>query len=122
MQSRNAIRQRFPSSVESLDSSSLWSNGDSIEVTSRALLKNGENGAVRVVFATYNQLDQLLGPRVTSSRMSANESSALFVNSKVISASLGKGRHIQLPEAPDLADHGHCYCHRHLANQRSRSS
>ena len=98
MQSRNAIRQRFPSSVESLDSSSLWSNGDSIEVTSRALLKNGENGAVRVVFATYNQLDQLLGPRVASSRMSANESSALFVNSKVISASLGKGRHIQLPE------------------------
>ena len=100
MQSRNAIRQRFPSSVESLDSSSLWSNGDSIEVTSRALLKNGENGAVRVVFATYNQLDQLLGPKVASPSPSSSKSndSALFVNSKVISASLGKGRHIQLPE------------------------
>ncbi len=109
MQSRNAVRQRFPSSVESLDSSSLWANGDSIEISSRALLKNGENGAVRVVFATYNHLDQLLEPASPASshhsysRSHSNSTSQsapprFFVNSKVISASLGKGRHIELSE------------------------
>jgi hypothetical protein len=77
MQSRNAIRQRFPSSVEVLDSSSIggsgiWSNGNSIEIGSRSLLKNGENGAVRVVFATFNQLDQLLEPATSSRYGTAN--------------------------------------------------
>ncbi len=68
MQSRNAVAQRFPS-VESLDS---WAHdhGDSIEVSAEALHRsirggsNGNNGgAVRVVFAAYNQLDRLLEPR-----------------------------------------------------------
>ena len=51
-------------------------------------LPTGDNGAVRVIFTTYNQLDQLLKPR----------NDTFFLNSKVISASLGKGRHIELPE------------------------
>lgn len=108
MQSRNSHPQRFPS-VESIQS---WDDhGDYIQLSSQALLKNGkvilagsqnrkrqklsssssplgDNGAVRVIFTTYNQLDQLLKPR--------NDS--FFLNSKVISASLGKGRHIELPE------------------------
>ncbi|TRY70742.1 hypothetical protein TCAL_12812 [Tigriopus californicus] len=85
MQSRNTMRQRFPS-VESIES---WNDhGDSIELASSALLQNGDNGAVRVIFSTFNQLDQLLIPR----------NKTLFVNSKIISASLGKGRHIELPE------------------------
>lgn len=85
MQSRNTMRQRFPS-VESIES---WNDhGDAIELASSALLQNGENGAVRVIFSTFNQLDQLLTPR----------NKTLFVNSKIISASLGKGRHIELPE------------------------
>eukprot|EP00095_Tigriopus_kingsejongensis_P003806 maker-scaffold465_size163580-snap-gene-0.18 protein:Tk03806 transcript:maker-scaffold465_size163580-snap-gene-0.18-mRNA-1 annotation:"latrophilin cirl" len=85
MQSRNTLRQRFPS-VESIES---WNDhGDFIELASSALLQNGDNGAVRVIFSTFNQLDQLLTPR----------NGSLFVNSKIISASLGKGRHIELPE------------------------
>ena len=87
MQARNTQSQKFPT-VENLE---MWDNQeDSIELTSTALQENSENGAVRIIFATYKEFDQLLVP---SQRPNAT---LRFVNSKVISASLGKGRHIQL--------------------------
>merc|ERR1719411_898327 len=87
MQARNTQSQKFPT-VENLE---MWDNQeDSIELASQSLLDNSENGAVRIIFATYNEFDQLLIP---SQRPNAT---LRFVNSKVISASLGKGRHIQL--------------------------
>merc|ERR1719270_2869398 len=49
MQSRNTHRQRFPSVEENI-STSWTSTGDSVELASQALLANGDNGAVRVVF------------------------------------------------------------------------
>ena len=59
MQSRNAHRQIFPS-VETIES---WnSSGDSIILSPEAILQNGNNGAVRVIFTAFNQLDQLLVP------------------------------------------------------------
>ena len=90
MQTRNTRDQRFPT-VENLE---MWDNQeDSIVLASQSLLDNSENGAVRIIFATYNEFDQLLIP-------SQRPNSTLrFVNSKVISASLGKGRHTPL-EAP----------------------
>lgn len=89
MQARNTQSQKFPT-VENLE---MWDNQeDSIELTSNALQENSENGAVRIIFATYNEFDQLLVP---SQRPNAT---LRFVNSKVISASLGKGRHIELPD------------------------
>ena len=89
MQARNTQSQKFPT-VENLE---MWDNQeDSIELTSTALQENSENGAVRIIFATYNEFDQLLVP---SQRPNAT---LRFVNSKVISASLGKGRHIELPD------------------------
>ena len=89
MQARNTQSQRFPT-VENLE---MWDNQeDSIELTSQSLLDNSENGAVRIIFATYNEFDQLLIP---SQRPNA---SLRFVNSKVISASLGKGRHTALQD------------------------
>ena len=90
MQARSTGTQRFPS-VENLE---MWDGQeDEIELSSAALQENSENGAVRIIFASYNEFDQLLVP---SQRVNA---SLRFVNSKVISASLGKGRHIQLPDS-----------------------
>ena len=88
MQSRNVHRQRFPS-VESIES---WNDhGDSIELEAESLLQNGDNGAVRVVFATYNELENILYP---ASHRTKDEN--IFINSKIISASLGRGRHVEL--------------------------
>jgi hypothetical protein len=95
MQARSTQLQRFPNDVEQLfpNEVQLWHDqDDAIELSSAALQENSENGAVRIIFATYNEFDQLLVP---SQRPNA---SLRFVNSKVISASLGKGRHIQLPD------------------------
>merc|ERR1719422_1550272 len=81
MQARSTGTQRFPS-VENLE---MWDGQeDEIELSSSSLLRNSENGAVRIIFASYNEFDQLLLP---SQRVNA---SLRFVNSKVISASLGK--------------------------------
>ena len=89
MQARNTQSQRFPT-VENLE---MWDNQeDSIELASSSLLRNSENGAVRIIFATYNEFDQLLVP---NQRPNAT---LRFVNSKVISASIGKGRHLKLQE------------------------
>jgi hypothetical protein len=76
--------------VESIES---WNDhGDSIEIEAESLLQNGDNGAVRAVFATYNQLEAILQPSAQSKGKPEN----LFINSKIISASLGRGRHVEL--------------------------
>ena len=62
-----------------------------MELASQALLANGDNGAVRVVFAAYHQLNRLL-------EYNSKNNKKTFLNSKVICASLGRGRHIRLPE------------------------
>ena len=46
---------------------------------------------MRAVFATYNQLENILQP-IAQRQSDSN----FFVNSKIISASLGRGRHIEL--------------------------
>jgi hypothetical protein len=99
MQSRNAHRQIFPS-VETIES---WaSSGDSIELSPEAILQNGNNGAVRVIFTAFNQLNQLLIPVKSNTRwMNGHHNSNAkkrFINSRVIAASLGRGRHIELPQ------------------------
>ena len=119
MQSRNTHRQRFPSVEENIAGSSWKSTGDGIELASQALLANGDNGAVRVVFVAYHQLNELLSmaffsPEYESMLRDKNDktqksmditdgstapsSPTTFLNSKVVCASLGRGRHIELPE------------------------
>lgn len=89
MQARNTVSQRFPT-VENLE---MWdSQQDSILLSSRALRENSENGAVRIIFATYNEFDELLVPTQRPN------STLRFVNSKVISAALGKGKHTRLQD------------------------
>ncbi len=96
MQSRNAHRQTFPS-VETIES---WtSSGDFIELSPEAILQNGNNGAVRVIFTAFNELDQILLPIKSNSRwVSTSKNQKRFVNSRIIAASLGRGRHVELPK------------------------
>lgn len=99
----------FPSSEEL----QVWkSKEDWIVLPVEALQENSENGLVRVVLFAYEHMEDILSPAslgghyypgggsVSSpkedGRQAANASR--IVNSRVISASLGKGRHIQLPQ------------------------
>ena len=92
MQARNAHKQIFPS-IETTDS---WTSfGDTIELSPEAIIQNGNNGAVRVIFTAFNQLDQLLIP---IKGKFGQEQTRRFINSRVIAASLGRGRHIELPK------------------------
>ena len=98
MQSRNAYRQVFPS-VETIES---WnSSGDQIVLSPEAILQNGNNGAVRVIFTAFNQLDQLLIPLKNNGRWQQShhdQDKKRFINSRIIAASLGRGRHIEFPQ------------------------
>ena len=90
MQARNTQSQKFPTQLENMEMSD--NQDDSIELSRTSLFANSENGAVRIIFASYNEFDQLLVP-------SQRPNSTLrFVNSRVISASLGNGRHVQLQD------------------------
>ena len=89
MQTRTTVSQRFPS-VEHLD---MWRHQeDSITLSAATLTDNAQNGAVRIIFAAYNEFDELLVPT------QRQNSTLRFINSKVISASLGKGKHVELRE------------------------
>lgn len=71
---------------------------DWLEVPKSAMLDNSEGGFVRLVFAAFMRLEEILQPVDSISDEVENESrrnTTRVVNSKVISASLGKGRHIQ---------------------------
>ncbi|XP_073993795.1 latrophilin Cirl-like isoform X2 [Rhodnius prolixus] len=57
-----------------------------LRLEKRALVDNSEGSLVRLVYASFDRLEEILRPGNTSR----------VVNSKVISASLGQGRHIQL--------------------------
>ena len=77
-----------------------WSFADHINLPPEAILENSEESITRVVFLTYRHLEDLLDPKdehFASDVGSGGKS--LFVNSRVISASLGHGRHFQLPES-----------------------
>ncbi|XP_036334438.1 latrophilin Cirl isoform X2 [Rhagoletis pomonella] len=95
---------------------------DRIELPRTALIENSEGGLVRIVFAAFDRLESILKPSYDhfdskSSRSYVRNTALLaserndtgaaadiqqqrirILNSKVISASLGKGRHIQLSQ------------------------
>lgn len=110
----------FPSSEEL----QVWkSKEDWIVLPVEALQENSENGLVRVVLFAYEHMEDILSPAALShhghhahyyqreatggSTVSSPKTwdngqqvanASRIVNSRVISASLGKGRHIQLPQ------------------------
>ncbi|XP_032572159.1 latrophilin Cirl isoform X1 [Drosophila sechellia] len=94
-------------------------SSDRIELPRAALIDNSEGGLVRIVFAAFDRLESILKPSydhfdLKSSRSYVRNTAILsndsdvnageiqqrlrILNSKVISASLGKGRHIQLSQ------------------------
>lgn len=85
--------------VEKFPSDNKWvANNDSIELPRGALLENSEGGFVRLVFVAFDRLEQILLWQPESYDENSNNNVSRMLNSKVISASLGKGRHIQLHE------------------------
>ncbi|GAB0091206.1 Latrophilin Cirl [Sergentomyia squamirostris] len=87
-----------------------WSvSDDVIELPRAALVENSEGGLVRIVFLAFDRLESILSPpameatqRLSLAIDNKSNSSTIgrnsVLNSKVISASLGKGRHIQLSQ------------------------
>ncbi|XP_017066101.1 latrophilin Cirl [Drosophila eugracilis] len=107
------------SSVVFPDSDQWPLSSDRIELPRAALIDNSEGGLVRIVFAAFDRLESILKPSydhfdLKSSRSYVRNTAILgndsdvsggeiqqrlrILNSKVISASLGKGRHIQLSQ------------------------
>lgn len=68
-------------------------SNDSIELSKEALLENSDGNLVRLVFVAFDRLEEIL-----QGQSGSNSNNTRILNSKVISASLGKGRHIQLRE------------------------
>ncbi len=112
LQAQNAHAQRFPT-VETLED---WGDGreDVLQLSARSIIDHSENGAVRLVFVAYNEFDAILVPQQQQQQQqqqrrysspdrdgpdrSDTAPSLRFINSKVIGASLGKGRHVRLAD------------------------
>lgn len=81
-------------------------SSDRVELSRGALLENSDGGIVRLVFMAFDRLEEILQPQSEVPSMTLNDdrdprskrNATRILNSKVISASLGKGRHIQLSE------------------------
>lgn len=89
LETRNVHIERFP-----VDNKWTASN-DTIELPRGALIENSEGGFVRLVFVAFHRLEEILQWQPDSE---GESNITRILNSKVISASLGKGRHIQLHE------------------------
>ncbi|XP_057667195.1 latrophilin Cirl isoform X5 [Diorhabda carinulata] len=85
-------------------SKKMWKvSNDLIELPRGALLENSDGALVRLVFVAFDRLEEILQwqPEGVDTLNPSNNVSKVL-NSKVISASLGKGRHIQLKEPVQL--------------------
>uniref|UniRef100_A0A6A7FTK4 Latrophilin Cirl-like isoform X6 n=1 Tax=Hirondellea gigas TaxID=1518452 RepID=A0A6A7FTK4_9CRUS len=75
---------------------------DSITLPPEALVENSESGWVRMVFFSYQGLEKLLQPSIPSYGSAEpaykRQNRTRQLNSRVLAASLGSGRHIELSE------------------------
>ncbi|CAG2053339.1 unnamed protein product, partial [Timema podura] len=113
VETRNVGTEQFPSptTYEHWQDSQDW-----LQIPRGALLENSEGGLVRLVFVAFNRLEEILQPysdpstvdvigengEVTTGIRTARNTTRVL-NSKVISASLGKGRHIALTKPVRLS-------------------
>ncbi|KAL3289919.1 hypothetical protein HHI36_023302 [Cryptolaemus montrouzieri] len=96
LETKQVTTERFPPEYH-------WeANNDSIELPQGALLDNSDGKLVRLVFVSFNRLEEILQWRPDSLDINSNKNVTKVLNSKVICASLGKGRHIQLKEPVSL--------------------
>lgn len=99
LDTKSLSTEKFPS--EDLQSEWRVSN-DSIELPKGALLENSDGNLVRLVFVAFDRLEEILQWQPESVDPLNSQNVTKVLNSKVISASLGKGRHIQLKEPVKL--------------------
>nr|CAH7756707.1 unnamed protein product [Callosobruchus chinensis] len=96
LDTKSLTTEKFPAD----DIRSEWkASNDSIELPKGALIENSDGNLVRLVFVAFDRLEEILQWQPDSVTEPVNpENVTKILNSKVISASLGKGRHIQLKE------------------------
>ena len=76
---------------------SKWSESNSIHLSSKSLLEHSNDGTLtKAVFFAHGQLHHILRD-AEKHLQTVDDTSSHVLNSLVISASLGNGRHIQLP-------------------------
>lgn len=90
---KNVDDERFPSSKVTENCSLNVNNW--LRLRKSALLENSDGGLVRLVYIAFDTLEHVL-------KAQPNNPEERKINSKVLSASLGKGRHIQLTQPVEL--------------------
>lgn len=98
LDTKSLTNEKFPSGTKS-----QWiASNDSVELPKEALLENSDGNLVRLVFVSFDRLEEILQWQPDASDINSSNNVTRILNSKVISASLGKGRHIQLKEPVKL--------------------
>ena len=80
------------------DQSRDWSFADNVILPPEAIIDNSERRVAKAIFLTYRHLEDLLAPHDESLGSWLGHNASRMVNSRIVSASLGHGRHIQLPK------------------------
>lgn len=101
LETKNVGNERFP--TDSVLDGCPFGSDSWLQLQKSSLLENSNNGLVRLSYTIFNTLDQVL-------KVPPNSKEGKIINSKVISASLGDGRHIQLAQPVTL-------CLRHLRTE-----
>lgn len=102
LETKNIKTETFPSEAVS----DKWSSSnDWLQLPREALLENSEGGLVRLVFVAFDRLEEILQwqPESALEYSGSHKNLSRVLNSKIISASLGKGRHIQLSQPVRLS-------------------
>lgn len=102
LETKNIKTETFPSEAVS----DKWSSSnDWLQLPREALLENSEGGLVRLVFVAFDRLEEILQwqPESALEYSGSQKNLTRVLNSKIISASLGKGRHIQLSQPVRLS-------------------
>ncbi|XP_050526873.1 latrophilin Cirl [Daktulosphaira vitifoliae] len=81
----------------------IFMNNTWLQLQKSALLENSEAGFIRLVYIAFDSLENILQPQ--------SSNGIRIINSKIISASLGKGKHIQLHQPVTL-----CFQHLQIDN------
>lgn len=91
-ETKNVVDEIFPTEV--VEKCSLRVN-NWLKLQRSSLLENSEGGLVRLVYTAFDTLEYILKPQ-------SSDEEEKKINSKVLSASLGQGRHIQLHQPVTL--------------------
>lgn len=98
---QNVDTEVFPHSYSI--NNGFFMNNTWLQLHRSALLENSEAGFIRLVYIAFDSLENILQPQSINN--------VRIINSKIVSASLGKGKHIQLHQPVTL-----CFQHLQVDN------